>query len=105
MRTAILALAIIALGLGSALACDDHVGTCEIEDWRWQNAMGMLSIEGSTTCDSGFVHIRLYEESGDESQFLGVAQGLIEGHALTAFATDIDRPQSLSIEYSIDSNL
>ena len=90
--------------LGSALACDDHVGTCEIEDWRWQNAMGMLSIEASTTCDTGMAHIRLYEDSGSEPRFLGVAQGFIQGHVLSAFATDIDKPKSLSIKYSIDPN-
>lgn len=102
MRSILLAFAIVPLCLGSALACDDHIGTCEIEDWRWQNAMGMLSIESSTTCNSGLAHIRLYEDGGSESRFLGVAQGLIQGHAMTAFATDIDRPESLSIKYSID---
>ena len=102
MRLAWMALAIAPLCLDSALACDDHIGTCEIEDWRWQNAMGMLTIEGSATCDSGLAHIRLYDESGGEPRFLGVAQGVVQGHALTAFATDIDRPQSLSIKYSID---
>ena len=103
MRSILLTLDIVTPCVSSALACDDHIGTCEIEDWRWQNAMGMLSIEGSTTCDSGLAHIRLYDEGGDEPRFLGVAQGLIQGHALTAFATDIDKPQSLSIKYSIDS--
>ena len=102
MRSALLALAILPLCLGSALACDDHVGTCEIEDWRWQTAMGMLTIEASTTCDSGLAQIRLYEDSGTEARFLGIAQGFIQGHALSAFATDIDRPKSLSIKYSID---
>ena len=102
MRSVLLAAAAVPLCVGSALACDDHVGTCDIEAWRWQNAMGMLTIEGSATCDSGLAHIRLYEESGGESLFLGVAQGIIQGHALTALATDIDRPKSLSIKYSID---
>ena len=102
MRSILLALTVVPLCLGSALACDDHVGTCEIEDWRWQNAMGMLSIEASTTCDSGLAHIRLYDDGGTEQRFLGVAQGFIQGHALTAIATDIDKPQSLSIRYSID---
>ena len=102
MRSAFLALAIIPLWLGPALACDDHVGTCEIEDWRWQNAMGMLTIEASTTCNSGMAHIRLYEDSGTEARFLGIAQGFIQGHVLSAFATDIDKPKSLSIKYSID---
>ena len=102
MRSVLLAAAAVPLCVGSALACDDHVGTCEIEDWRWQNTMGMLSIEASTTCNSGLAHIRLYDDGGAEPRFLGVAQGFIQGHALTALATDIDRPKSLSIRYSID---
>lgn len=102
MRTILLALAVTPLCLSSALACDDHIGTCEIEDWRWQSAMGMLTIEASTTCNSGLAHIRLYDEGVAEPRFLGVAQGFIQGHALTAFATDIDKPLSLSIKYSID---
>ena len=104
MRSILLALAIVPLFLGSALACDDHIGSCEIEDWRWYTTGDFLSIEGSTTCDSGFARIRLYEATGAEKQFLGVAEGLIEGHALTAIATNINRPQSLSIKYSIDPN-
>ena len=102
MRSILLAFAAVPLSIGSALVCDDHLGTCEIEDWRWQNAMGMLSIEASTTCDSGLAQIRLYDNGGAEPRFLGIAQGFIQGHALTAFATDIDRPKSLSIKYSID---
>ena len=53
MRFGLLTLAAIPLCIGSALACDDHVGTCEIEDWRWQNAMGMLSIEASNNLRYG----------------------------------------------------
>ena len=102
MRFALLTLAAIPLCLGSALACDDHVGTCEIEDWRWYTTGHYLTVEGSATCNSGFARIRLYEETGADAQFLGVAEGLIDGHALTAIATNIDQPQSLSIKYSID---
>ena len=102
MRRVLLAFAMIPLGLGSALACDDHIGTCEIEAWRWYSTGHFLTVEGSATCDSGFARVRLYEGSGDEQQFLGVAEGLIEGHALTAIASNIERPQSLSIKYSID---
>ena len=102
MRWILFAFAIVPLGLSSALACDDHIGACEIEAWRWYTTGSYLTIEGSATCNSGFTHIRLYEGTGDEQHFLGVAEGLIEGHTLTAIATDIDRPQSLSIKYSID---
>ena len=103
MRLALSALAIVTICLGSASRAT-VASACEIEDWRWRyDATGRwLTIEGSTTCASGFAHIRLYERSGDGSRFLGVAQGLVEGHALTADAVDIDRPQSLSIKYSID---
>ena len=102
MRWALLAFAMVGLCAGSALACDDHVGACEIEAWRWYSTGHFLTVEGSATCDSGFARIRLYEGSGDEEQFLGVAEGLIEGHALTAIASNIERPQSVSIKYSID---
>ena len=102
MRSALLALAMIPLGLGAAVACDDHIGTCEIEAWRWYSTGNFLTVEGSASCNSGFAHIRLYEEGGDEQQFLGVAEGLIDGHVLTAIATNIERPQTLAIKYSID---
>ena len=105
MRASLLAFAMVPFCLNSALACDDHVGACEIEDWRWYSTGGYLTIEGSTTCDSGFARIRLYEGDGEEQRFLGIAEGLVEGHALTAIATNMDRPQSLSIKYSIDPNM
>ena len=86
------------LGLGVAAACDDHVGKCKLEAWRANSApMGMLMIEGSATCNSGMATIRLY----DGEKFLGVAQGVVEGHALNAMATNIPAHQSLSIKSSI----
>ena len=86
------------LGLGVAAACDDHVGKCKLEAWRANSApMGMLMIEGSATCNSGMATIRLY----DGEKFLGVAQGVVEGHALNAVATNIPAHQSLSIKSSI----
>ena len=102
MRFALLTLAVIPLCLGSALACDDHVGTCEIENWRWYELLDDVVIEGSATCDSGKAQIRLYGESGGETQFLGVARGYIEGHALRASVSKVSDPKSLSIKYSID---
>ena len=104
MRSALLALATIPLCLGSALACDDHVGTCEIEDWRWYGGGAYLTVEAATTCNSGFARVRLYEGTGANQRFLGIAEGIVEGHVLDAIAANIDRPQSLSIKYSIDPN-
>ncbi len=86
------------VGFGVAVACDDHMGKCTLEAWRANLApMGMLMIEGSATCDAGMATLRLY----DGKKFLGVAQGVVEGHALNAVATNIPAYQSLSIKYSI----
>lgn len=105
MRTVLLTLTIVPLCLGSALACDDHVGACEIEAWRWYESLGDVVIEGSATCNTGSAQIRLYEESGDDLTFLGIAAGYIEGHALWASVSNVEKPQSLSIKYSIDPGL
>ena len=86
-----------------AAACDNHVGKCEIEAWRWYSVSGdMLSIEGSVSCDSGMANIRLFEQDGDEQKFIGTATGIIEGHVLEAVAMNIDKPDELVIRYSID---
>ncbi len=61
--------------------------------------MGMLTIEGSATCNSGLASIRLY----DGEAYLGNASGLVEGHALSAMATGIDKPGDLQIKYSINT--
>ena len=88
---------------GIAQACDDHHGTCEIEDWRWYSAAGsFLMIEGVATCDAGHVRIRLYEGEGDKPNFPGTAQGFIEGHSFEAIAQNIQPPETLSIKYSIE---
>ena len=102
MRFAVLTVAVIVLCLGPVLACDDHVGTCEIEDWRWYELLDDVVIEGSATCDSGKARIRLYGESGGETRFLGVATGYIEGHAIRTSVSNVANPKSLSIKYSID---
>ena len=86
-----------------AMACDDHVGTCELEAWRAHNAIpGILTIEGSATCDSGVVSIRLYDVAGGAERFLGTANGFIQGHALHAVAAELDAPGELAIRVSID---
>ena len=80
------------------LACDDHNGECEIEAWISRTTMDFLIIEGSATCNSGIVNIRLY----DGDTYLGNALGYVEGHALNATATGIDEPDDLQIRYSIE---
>lgn len=103
MRGLIAAVAASVLGAGIAHACDDHHGVCEIEDWRWYTAAGsFLMIEGVATCDTGRIRIRLYEGEGDKPQFLGTAEGRIQGHVFDAIGQNIPEPQALSIKYSIE---
>ena len=88
MRIALFAITAFCLASTAALACDDHFGTCEIEDWRWSGPIGgYLTIDGAATCDTGFITIRTYE--GDGGRFLGVANGRIRGHAFEAIATEV----------------
>ncbi len=82
---------------------------CKIEDWQWDrivlfNDNDQLRIEGSTTCASGFVTIRLYEGTGESRTFIGTVDGRIRGYAFSVTKTfDVEtKPSSLSIEYSIE---
>ena len=100
MRTTLGAIIAATLAVCTAQACDDHHGTCEIEDWRWQSIMGgTLMIDGVTTCDEGWARLRLYE--GENGPFLGVADGYIVGHTFQALAIGIPKPSTLAIKYSI----
>ena len=94
------AVAALCLAPSAASACDDHVGKCEIESWRWYSTGDYLTIDGAATCDSGSITIRVYD--GEGATFLGVATGFIEGHAFDAIATNVSKPTSVSIKYSID---
>ena len=88
---------------GVALACDDHVGKCELDAVKasYSKSMRLLSFHGSATCDRGRVVMRVYE--GDE--FLGVVSDGFRGHAIRT--THVDAPADLKIadlkiKYSID---
>lgn len=98
MRALLTTLAVAIFWCASALACDDHVGKCELEAWRANSAaMGMVMIDGSATCNNGTATIRLY----DGDKFLGVADGFVEAHALQAVASGIPAYSDLKIKYSI----
>lgn len=100
---AIMASALFASGVVGA--CDDHVGKCEIEDWRWFkiSEVNMLTIEGVASCDSGMISVRIYEGVGDSQKFLSIATGFVEGHTFTAIADNIRdfHPDDIAIRYSI----
>ncbi len=74
---------------------------CKIEGFRYYEVLEFMMIEGSTTCQSGQIYIRLYESSGDEEKYLGNATGFINGYTFELIANDIVPPEALSIKYTI----
>ena len=102
-RIACAALA-LSLASGGALACDDHVGTCKVEDWKptYTGMMKALQIDGVATCDKGEIRLRLYDGEGEGRKFIGVETAYIEGHIFTAIKIPVARPRALSIKYSIE---
>ena len=102
MRLSIIAAVAASVWIGAAGACDDHVGKCEIEAWRYIQSTSMLTIEGSATCDEGRAYIRLYDGTGPDQKFLGIAEGPVENHALSAWAREVDEFEDLAIKYSIE---
>ena len=99
MKQLILATFMVALTSPPVLACDDHHGACEIEDWIWHQTASFLTIEGVATCNEGRATIRMY----DGEKFIGIVDGLIEGHGLQAIHLNIPaKPNNLVIKYSID---
>ena len=101
MRIALSTITAFCLASTAALACDDHIGTCEVEDWRWSGPTGgYLTIEGVATCDTGRIRLRLYE--GEGGKFLGVAKSSIKGHTFEAIATDVKSASAVAIKYSIE---
>lgn len=79
--------------LGSASAA-----ACEIEDWRYTSAGGKyVEIEGTTTCESGQIRIRVYDGSGN---YLGNANGFIQGYSFSALV-QANAPNRMEIKYSI----
>ena len=105
MKSLLATAAALSLAAGAALACDDHIGTCEVEHWRYHHtaALRILGIEGTATCHEGEVTIRAYSGTEENPDFIGVDTAYIEGHAFKSsiFAVH-ERPDSVFIKYSID---
>ena len=104
MRTPLLAALALYLAPGIALACDDHVGKCEIEDWKpnYTAVMQAITIDGVVTCDTGTIRLRLYDGEGEARKFVGVKTAYIEGHIFKTILLQVERPKALSIKYSIN---
>ena len=105
MRFALPAITAFCLVSTAAAACDDHTGTCEIEDWnhRYITSIQAVTIDGVATCDAGEVRLRLYDGEGNTRKFLGVDTAYIEGHIFKALLYLEGKPKALAIKYSIQT--
>lgn len=92
------------LASGSALACDDHIGKCEVEDWKYDYTavMHALTIDGVATCNAGTIRLRLYDGEGEARKFVGVETAFIKGHIFKTIKLQVGKPRALSIKYSIE---
>ena len=91
----------ILLSFSIAVACDDHVGKCQVDAWRhaFNSRINIITLQGSSTCNRGLIQIRFY----DAGKFIGVTNAFIGCHAFETFLMDIHKePKSLNIKYSIE---
>ena len=78
---------------------------CQIEDWRWRyvELLKAVSIEGTTTCETGKITIRAYDGNGE---FIGVGKDFIEDHVfkIGPIMGILQKPRSLEIKSTIKRN-
>ena len=75
---------------------------CEIEDLKWSYQFGVLTIEGSATCDTAVILFRLYDGVGSDAQFLGTIQRVIDGYAILGIGMNIPKVEYIAFKYSIE---
>ena len=76
---------------------------CKVEAWRaYSLTPDTLMLEGSATCEKGWIIVRLYSGDGDSAKFIGVARGYIKGYAFQLMASSVSKPPVLTIKYNID---
>ncbi len=105
MKLFVMVFALVLFCTGVAVACDDHNGPCKIEDWRsmYHPSLQIVVIEGTTTCDTGRVTLRVYDEARDESPFVGIAETFITGHTFQASIMSVGKkPASVSFKANIE---
>ena len=78
-----------------------HAAECKIEDWKWSSlAPTVLVVEGTTTCKTGEIVLRLYE--GEGGAFVGVETAYIQGYAFKTIRKVTAQPSVLAIKYTIE---
>ena len=103
MRTLIPVLLTCLVAFGNANACDDHVETCEVEEWNYSynSLVDTVHIVGVTTCNEGLIRLRLYENG----KLIGIVSGVIMGHTFQAFGSTVERIlDTMDIKYNIETD-
>lgn len=93
--------------LAVCLGIPAQVLACDLEAWTWRyTSIQRIEIEGSTTCKSGWIYIRLYDGKPSGDTFIGIVNTFIEGYTFTRSSSEVARPKSntLHIRYSIESD-
>ena len=100
-----LSTALVVFALLAVPAWAQNGAACEIEDWRWRTEFGYIIIEGTTTCISGEIFIRIYDVDADNNEnFLGVAHSYIDGFIFEVLKEGIPHPRGdLQIRYVIEA--
>ena len=93
----------VGLALAGSLVAST-ASACEVEDWRWYyNAMvKWFHVEGVTTCESGDITVRAYDQIGDGRQFVGVDSGIVRDRTFHMIIHEVQqRPQKPVVEFTI----
>lgn len=103
-RVVFCALAASLILAGGAVAHDTSPGACKVEEWRWWHtkALRVMGIEGVTTCDTGTVNLRAYDQKDGGRIFLGVGSTFIEGRIFKTTILAVEpRPSDPVVEFTV----
>ena len=97
---------ILATALAAALSWPAAALACEVEEWRWYESehSQYVEVEGSATCRTGMIYLRLYGARGEERRFLGVSESRIEGHVWKALVEQVELApeEGLAIKFVVE---
>jgi hypothetical protein len=85
--------------VGTPDAAERTSGSCEIEDWKYENKAGSIYLNGTTTCPKGKLIYRLYD--GQTGEFIASDETYIRGYSFQSY-TDGLVPQGMKLKYVIE---
>lgn len=86
--------------LGCALVSRANAEDCKVDGWRhYEDPLGIIAIDGSTTCECGRVHIRAY----DGDRFIGADTAFVEGYKFSARIPQAPMPSQMKIKTTVEA--